>query len=94
MKLENAPDSKLYSRTMTEVMESTRHGKLYRVASVHGQKMIVNRCRMRGGNLVAMGRERLTLERGPNFVLTPCEGDFCFVDNGPRPCWALWKVMG
>jgi hypothetical protein len=48
---------------------------------------------MRGTNLVAVKGERLTLERGPNFLLTPCEGDFCFVDNGPKPCWALWKVM-
>lgn len=87
-------------RTWEEVEESVRYGSLYYVLSVCANKILCQRILGKGGRIARdrkgnflMGTERVTLEKTPGSTLPAAVGDLCFIDNGPDPSWALWKVQ-
>lgn len=81
----------LYNRTIEELIESTRYGKLYRITRKHGKHFICCRVRRKGDGLYLMPGERITIERTPESALDVAEGDFAFCDTGKRATWSLWK---
>jgi hypothetical protein len=81
-------------RDMKDLLESTRYGMLYKIVGCHSNKFVATRCRVIKGKLVTVPSERLTVEKTECSKLHPELEDFIYVDRGPRPTWALWKVMG
>lgn len=79
----------LYNRTVSELVESTRYGKLYRIERRHGNSFVCARVRRRGEGLFVFPGERVTIEQTPGSELEVGVGDFAFQDAGKT--WALWK---
>jgi hypothetical protein len=79
----------LYHRTVEELIESTRFGKLYQVRRKHGKHYVACRVRRKGDGLFLMPAERVTIEKTEASELEVDVGDFAFLDAGKT--WALWK---
>lgn len=79
----------LYQRTIEELVESTRYGKLYLVERKHGKNFVCCRVRRQGAQLYKIRGERITIEQTSKTEIDAEVGDFAFLDAGKT--WALWK---
>lgn len=88
-------DQPIYQRTMEEVIESIRHGELYFVVRIHGDRVRCRRVRNTEKRGVIATDEWRTFYKRASSKLQPAEKDFIFVDKGggnAKPTVSLFHV--
>lgn len=86
--------TRVFERTMTEVIDCIKYGKLYIVERIHGHKIVCKRVRNVRGDIVATS-EQITVDRRVDSLMQPDLKDFVFMDSssgGRKPAVSLLKV--
>jgi hypothetical protein len=88
-------DQPIYQRTMEELPDCIKHGQLYVIIGIHGDRIRCRRVRHSEKRGLTATAEQRTFYRNKGSKLRPAELDFIFVDSGwkgNKPSCSLFHI--